>query len=139
MTRNITILLLLSFLFVGCKKYEEGPGLSFRSKNDRAINIWTFSKVLDGGGTDVTTNYDGWLISLDENGTVLIRWDILGATIDTYGTWSFGDKKTHIELVYSNTLLEPAVPKSLEILKLKDKEFFFQTTDGARFEMAGSL
>ncbi|MFT7614494.1 MAG: hypothetical protein ACI9J3_003476 [Parvicellaceae bacterium] len=139
MIRNISILFLISLLFVGCKKYDEGPGLSLRSKNDRAINIWTFSSVENNAGINITSTYVGWLISLDENGNLLIRWDVSGATIDTYGTWSFSDKKTHIDLVYSSTLLELAVPKSLEILKLKNKELNFQTTDGSRYQMNGSL
>jgi len=135
----ISLLVVISILLSGCKKYEEGPGISFRSKTERAINIWTFAKVTDASGTDITANYEDWFISLDENNNVLYRWEVVGSNIDTYGTWAFSDKKTVLALEFNNSLLEAALPKMLNILKLKNKDMKLSADNGYVFEMSGAL
>ncbi len=57
-------LLLLS----GCKKYPEGPLISFRSKTERVSNTWKFSNCKING-VDATSDYTGTELDLIKNGT----------------------------------------------------------------------
>jgi hypothetical protein len=40
MKHTICILLILSLFFAGCRKYEDGPSISFRTKEKRLIGSW---------------------------------------------------------------------------------------------------
>ena len=138
MKQIIPILFLLAIVFSSCKKYDEGPALSFRSKRERAINIWTFTSVSDHSGNDLTANYNNWIFSIDENNNLLIQWYLSGIKIETYGTWNFNEDKSSIELTYTNTILESQFSKSLEILRLKEKNLIVNT-ESFRFDFSGTL
>ena len=56
-------------IFESCKKYEEGPGLSFRSREERIANTWRVGKYMEGG-IDLTNDEasypnDKWVFSRD--------------------------------------------------------------------------
>ena len=138
MKQIIPLFLLLVVFFSNCKKYDEGPSLSFRSKRERAINIWTFASVSEHSGNDITVDYDNWIFSIDENNNLLIQWYLSGIKIDTYGTWNFNQDKTYIELTYTNTILESQFSKSLEILRLKEKNLIVNT-ENLRIDFSGTL
>lgn len=47
------ILLVLSVLLLfGCKKYEEGPSISFRTKKARLTNAWNIERKVFPNGTE---------------------------------------------------------------------------------------
>jgi hypothetical protein len=67
--------LILSFAFVGCKKYEEGPTLSLRTKRDRITNLWKFENVTYDG-QDVTSQFN--------RADYIITFDVLKAGFYTF-------------------------------------------------------
>ena len=68
----------------------------------------------------------------------MIQWYLSGIKIDTYGTWNFNQDKTYIELTYTNTILESQFSKSLEILRLKEKNLIVNT-ENLRIDFSGTL
>lgn len=50
---RLTALAILAAATITACKYEEGPGISLRSKRDRVANEWKITK-LDSAGTDIT-------------------------------------------------------------------------------------
>lgn len=138
MKRLIPIFISLVVVFSTCKKYEEGPLLSFRTKRERAINIWSFASVTDLTGNDLTSNYSNWLFSIDEGNNLLVQWYLSGVKIDTYGTWVFNQDKSSIELDYTNSVLESQFSKSLRIIRLKEKNLVV-TTENLRIDFSAVL
>ncbi len=55
--------LAISLGSVSCKKYEDGPGLTFRSAEKRATGTWNITEIEDGG--DATGYY-----TFNEDGTM---------------------------------------------------------------------
>lgn len=138
MIRILSVFVLVMVLFAGCK-YDEGPVLSFRSKKERVVNIWTFGKVTEADGTDITANYDGWFVSLDQEGGLLIHWMFGGNPQDEYGTWVFADRKESIHLEYSNSLVQEAFPKQFRILRLKEKNMKVKSNANITYDLTATL
>ena len=137
MKKLIFIALICLTTASGCRKYQEGPTLSLRSRTERAINIWKFLAVTDANGSDVSDDYNNWLFSIDENNTLLIQWYHLGIRVDTYGTWDFDEDKSHLVLEYTNTILESQFPKELAILRLKETNLIVEG-EGITFDFTGN-
>jgi len=53
---TMIFLFLSSSLYIGCKKYEEGPAMSLRSKKGRVANKWKVDAYLKNG-TDMISDY----------------------------------------------------------------------------------
>ncbi len=105
-----TIVFILSIVILttinqGCKKYEEGPMISLRSKTERVANTWKVEKYLKNGVDETADraskkrNYtetftkDGvwsyYYIQTDNNGTDEIKSDA--------GKWQFDNDKKEID------------------------------------------
>jgi len=132
------ILFIFCALLTGCNKYPEGPGISLRSRTTRAVNIWKFQTVTDSGGTDISSSYNNWLFSIDENQNLLVQWYLSGVRVDTYGSWDFDADKSHILLEYTNTILEVEFPKTLKILRLKETNLLIEGNE-LQFDLSGTL
>ena len=138
MIRIPVILFIFCALLTGCSKYPEGPGISLRTRTTRAVNIWKFQTVTDSGGTDISSSYNNWLFSIDENQNLLVQWYLSGVRVDTYGSWAFDADKSHLVLEYTNTILEVEFPKTLKILRLKETNLLIEG-DGIEFDLSGTL
>ena len=46
-----------ALLLTECKKYPEGPSISFRSKSERVANTWKLSKYYENN-VDLTSNFN---------------------------------------------------------------------------------
>jgi hypothetical protein len=106
-------------VFEGCKKYEEGPGLSFRSREERVANTWEVEKVLEGGVE--VANPDG-TVTFDKDGGFSATYTSFGVSITLNGTWQLVNDDEDIEVkVTSNGISSTTTAK---ILKLKEKELW---------------
>ncbi len=66
--RNL-ILFIFLFAFVSCKKYEEGPFISLRSKINRIEGKWKFQKFIDHEyHQDLTSDFKDGLVNFKKNG-----------------------------------------------------------------------
>ncbi len=106
--KYITGFLLIGLiLFSGCKKYEEGPGVSFLTKKSRVSNEWAFASAIESD-VDVTEDYKGAVLNLANSGTANFSYftveNGIRTLIEQDGEWQFAEKKEHINLIlYSTT------------------------------------
>ena len=115
--KKLLALLVVIFLMTGmnsCKKYEDGPLLSLRSKTSRIVNEWVIDKVMSKG-VDNTGNYpEDYLLTINKDLTY--SWVSNGITQE--GTWAFDDKKENILFTQTSTGME----SKYIIRRLKNKE-----------------
>lgn len=126
MKKNVTwilaVVLAAGMGLTACKKYDEGPGLSLKSKTKRLTGVWKAEKVIDGTSkndivqpyTDIDQTWD-----IKDDGT-LISSNTIGSV---NGTWEFIDKKEKIVLNYSATNIDTMI-----ILKLKTDDLWLLVT-----------
>jgi hypothetical protein len=97
--KKLTIYLVLLLMVAGgCKKYDEGPLISLRSKEARLCREWKLDKALmndeDIGGTE-----DAGIIEYKKDGSVKITFNNteLGELIYT-SEWRFAEDKKYLEV-----------------------------------------
>ena len=109
-----------------CGKYEEGPGISLRTKNARARGNWQIDKYVDSNGnetqpgTTLVTTY----IFKDEG--VYEETNSLGTIT---GTWTFDDAKENIIIVKDLGILGTSTLTN-KIIKLEYESLGFEDSDG---------
>lgn len=125
-------IVLTSTAFVGCKKYEEGPSISLRSKTARVANKWKMDKEFENGVEQTLTAEEKAMTFefTDDNKVIMLQ----GAFTVT-GKWAFDSKKENITITFDPIVI-PGVttpyqmePETLKILKLKETEFWVETKD----------
>lgn len=105
----------------GCKKYDDGPAISFRSRAERVANNWKVDSynMNDNNQTSLVADYKE---SFTKEGNYTYTWGALSGS----GTWSFQNKDTEIRLL-GTTNQEDHV---LVILKLEEESFWYYYMDG---------
>lgn len=106
-----------------CKKYQEGPSISLRSKAERVSNTWKMEKVTMNG-TDITSMYTSinYLETYDKEGVYSYT-----STADSgSGQWTFEANNEQIRR--KGVSGQPTL--DLTILKLKEKSFWYTVVDG---------
>ena len=149
---SLSTLLIFSFFLsalVGCKRYEDGPLISFRSPKARVTNDWSASLVSRNEirETQFYCRYD--LNFTKDNNFV---WFLQAAnTSDTAltlyeGTWDLISDKTQIRLEFTSAETPTFSTQNLimDIVRLKEKEMWVNyLINGdrffAHFEPAGSF
>jgi len=119
----LCIMFSLSMVATSCKKYEEGPVLSLRSKKARVVNKWKAEKVTENG-KDVTADYRDitWEFK-DDNKFVITVSGSGGLSITLNGTWEFNNDKTKIITILNGERTES------EILRLKEKSLWIKQVE----------
>jgi hypothetical protein len=134
MNRKIThsnliaiILVATMFAWSGCKKYEEGPAFSLRSKKDRVVGKWKVEKYLENG-TDQTSSLTSLNLRIEfkKDGKA-----IQSSSSPTSGTfseefrWEFDDKKEKLIFIFNS-----GEKNEFKILRLKHKELWLKQSNG---------
>lgn len=129
----ISLFIGLTLLIASCKKYEEGPALSLRSKTERVANSWRIAQALDNGN-DVTSQYNKFELDLTKGGsaTLSAEYTFFNSELKyiTDGTWVFVSNKEKISLNFENDDADGVYT----ILKLKEKEMWVKK-DGDTVEL----
>lgn len=113
--------------FSACKKYEEGPTVSFRSKKARVIGEWKVTELSENNQSildaDNRTEYDF------KDDSYIYR-SIGGViTVSYVGDWEFSERNDDIVLSYTDGSL--TYSQSWEIIRLAHDEMILeQTEDG---------
>ncbi|MEI6766515.1 MAG: hypothetical protein WCM76_12845 [Bacteroidota bacterium] len=127
----VALMMFVVILLPSCKKYEEGPTISLRSKKARVVNIWKVDKVYINA-VDVTANYalahKDFALEFKDDGTLVQTYtDANSLPQSVTGTWALGSKNETLDLTYLGITL------SHTILKLKNDELWLKiafTTGG---------
>lgn len=124
----------LASLLTHCKKYEEGPAISFRTKEERLVNNWDVKVALEDD-RDVTYWFRNWTIDITEDGRfVTTDLDEQDSTVTASGFWWLANEKQDLLLVYSDPPVDPD-RFTYQITKLKEEELWFtRTTDSSHWE-----
>lgn len=132
-TRTIYLLpIILLFVamgsFTSCKKGEDDPAISLRSRKARFANTWTLVKYEKNG---VQENMDDILLiyETDKDGALkeTAQGAIFGTTVQTVrnGTWEFVSDKEDVRITIDNNI------DTYEIQRLANSELWLKEVDGA--------
>lgn len=120
----ILSILAVAFVLSGCKKYEEGPGLSLLTKKSRITGLWEVESITTKAG--VTKFYSGEnTLKINKDDSFLRK--NVGDALEE-GTWVFTSNKESIVLTYTKNG-NPYV-EELEIVRLKNNEFWVRNSGG---------
>lgn len=114
------------FLITSCNKYDEGPGISFRTRTERVSNTWKVDNY-KVDGTDVTSLVSGYTETFTKGGGYSYDWSSASGT----GTWKFQRNDEEIALTGTDNQDD----HTLYILKLEEEQFwYYYMVDGERHE-----
>ncbi|MBN8702173.1 MAG: hypothetical protein J0M08_03855 [Bacteroidetes bacterium] len=118
--------ILLGILLIGCKKYEEGPAFSLRTKKARISGSWVLEKYLVDG-VDETASYLGGyspdLLEIEKSGDFKYTDYYFNGSIIDYGVWEFLPGKEEVKFKMAPSIGSEFTYK---ILKLKNNEFWYR-------------
>ena len=128
LSKFIFIALIAMFIMPACKKYVDGPAISFRSKKARLVNQWKIDKVIAQGvdiTSDFTTDKPDYVAEFKENGDYSESYqETPDSTTVLSGQWEFTSDKKGVNLIFG------AVSYTSTILKLKNDELWLKTSLG---------
>lgn len=121
---------LLFIALLSCKKYDEGPGFSLRTKKARLCNEWSVKQYFENH-EDKTSSYRNLIpeevMELKKNGTYsyneVSNWP-WGSPSDA-GKWEWKDDKES----FVTTSETQSKTTEYHVLKLKESELWVETTD----------
>lgn len=121
-----TIAIGLSALtLASCKKYEEGPGISLKSRTERVANTWEVEEAMNNGN-DVSSDFDRYQLTMlsDDDATLVALYSIgdLSFEFETDGTWEFQDNQEKIFLDFENDDAD----RTFVILRLMEDELWLR-------------
>lgn len=140
MKKTAIYLVLILLVLTGCKKYEEGPAISLRSKEARLCQEWKLDKYLVNGEDFNYFEEQNW--TFDKNGTlkVYINYGIYDEEAEFEWKWT-GDKEaieiysstkstnSFIQLIHDLKKIQQDDWITIEIKKLKFDEFVLERTE----------
>lgn len=112
-------------LIASCKKYEEGPALSLRSKAARVANTWKIEQYLYNGSDQtslINAAMPNYREVYDKDGNYSFSYDGNSGS----GRWEFQNDKMEIK----RSGVSSQSSETLYILKLKEKEFWYYIMSG---------
>ncbi len=139
--RKLPILFAFAFVFAAalnsCSPYEEGPGISLRSKAERMANTWRVNYAVEADGDDRTADYAEDVYTLDKDGNYTVVFDVLGTSTTATGNWAFtnDDENVRITATFDFLGLPQNIDETYEILKLAETEVWIRDVDDDGIEI----
>ena len=129
---SLALPLMVLFLLSACK-YEDGPAISLRKKEERLVNHWKLEKYLKNGKDKTDAMYmKNYEEIYKENGDLLTSFntpddDNQGED----GEWSWGENKETVRVSDLSSLPltsedQEVTTSELTILRLKENEFWYK-------------
>ncbi len=144
MKKTLLLCLLLAAVVCGCKKYEEGPLISFRSAQTRLWGVWEVTEYTSDGIDSLQSYKDtcGCNIVFSNPADDTQRWSIGFSNCNSsdrefmygyqfknkekiIGIWRFAQSSSYYNVKSFGPIL---VLTEWEILRLTNKEFKFSAT-----------
>jgi len=123
-TKNILFgILVIASSLTSCKKYPDGPSISFRSRIERVANTWKMEQVMLNG-SDVTSNFTN--INYTETYDKSENYSYSSTEVSGSGKWSF--ENNDMQIKRQGVSGQPTL--DLTILRLKENSFWYKYTDG---------
>lgn len=119
----IAAVLTVLFAVTSCKKYPNGPSISFETRKARVANTWKMEAVTVNGA-DITSAYTN--ISYTETYTKTGDYSYGSNLGSGSGKWAFENKDTQIK----RNGVSGQSSVDLTILRLKEKSFWYKFVDG---------
>lgn len=110
-----------------CKKYDDGPSISFRSHTARVSNTWKVEKLLINGSDMTAQAPPNFLQTFSEDGVYSFSYTNGSKTETGQGKWEFQNDDMEIKV----SGISNASSKTLFILKLKESSFWYYYMDGS--------
>lgn len=112
-------------LISSCKKYEDGPFISLRSKTARVINTWVIESATRNNGA-ITAEYEAYTLFLEKDNKANLQYKIddfgLDLILSTRGTWALEESKENLRLNFDNDDFD----RYYQILRLKENELWLR-------------
>ena len=119
----LSVFVIISCMASSCKKYDDGPAISLRSKSERIANNWRVEKAIDNGN-DVSGNFDRYDVSFTKSGdaSLTAQYSFLGIEYNytTTGKWRFESDTEKLVVDYEDN----SADATYFILRLKEKELW---------------
>lgn len=116
------ILIAISSITIqSCKKYEEGPQFSLRTRTERVSNNWKVENYTING-VDATSLVSGYTETFTKENKFSYSWGVFNGT----GNWAFQNNDAEIKITGTDT----QASRVLTILKLEEKSFWYKSVDG---------
>lgn len=117
---SFIILFICINVFISCKKYNNGPSISFRSRTSRVANEWIVENYKINE-TDFTSFISGYMETFTKSGNYNYTWGKLNGN----GSWEFRNHDNEILLIGN----DKQSSRTLYILKLEEKSFWYYYMD----------
>ena len=103
--------------FSSCKKYEDGPALSLRTKKSRLTGEWEVVRI-----GNQAFPYDGYTLEMefDKDGDMEFKYSYASYSYSYQGDWEFSGDKEELEITFDNQVTD------FEILRLTNKELWLE-------------
>ncbi len=116
---SLIFFLILIACICSCKKYDDGPVLSLRTKKSRIVGNWTLkTQEQDGLSTQLLTIEK---LDINKDGTFKFTYKSAISNQEE-GNWSFTSDKENIDFKFS------CCTNRYKILRLKNKELWLENT-----------
>lgn len=133
----LALLMSAPLMFTGCRKYPDGPTISFISKEERVSNTWTATSVFRNN-IDETVKYETYDLAFTRSGTFTWTLKLDGAPADVTltGTWELASVKEQLRLEYQDVAAGETRLLFMDVLKLKEDEMWVGfISDGDQYDL----
>jgi hypothetical protein len=128
------IVLFIIFILIGCKKYDEGPSFSLRTKKARITNEWKVYKVNyddKENSNDFFNIYQYCYFTINKDFTMSKETKTNQTKTVTTGTWKFTDIHSVLEfdekqITQNDSIFVGRTQHEFIIIKLTHKEIAFK-------------
>lgn len=121
----------MSIGMYSCRKYEDGPVFSLRSKKSRVVNDWQ-AALISRNDFDILSEVDTFSLSFTDSGNFswTLKMNTDTASIEIEGNWEFAKVKEAIRLEYESFDSVLLVPGErllfMDIRRLKEDEMWVE-------------
>jgi hypothetical protein len=120
-----TFVIGFTFILPSCKKYEEGPALSLRSKKERISNTWVIESAFRNN-VNISDAYKDFILTMNKNGSATLQLKVIVFSseifLQTDGTWTLEEFNENLRLNFENNDYD----RYYEIIKLKENELWLR-------------
>lgn len=120
------VAVIASLVFSSCKKYEEGPSLTLRSRTSRLTGEWKITKEAENGSAQ--TFDANARIKIEKGGAYTFSSTYLSQPVSMTGTWEFTSDDEKIKFTYTSGGYTSS--DEWTIMRLSNSELFLEQQDG---------